>query len=215
MSNIAKTAKILKNVKLGENVTVEDFVIIGVPPKDKREGELKTVICSNSVIRSHTVIYAGNVIGDNFQTGNHASIREENVIGKDVSVGTKSVVEFKTKIGDGVRIHSQAFIPEYCELKKGCWIGPNVVLTNAPYPRSLRAKDFLEGVIVGKNAKIGANTTILPGVKIGDNALVGAGSVVSHDVPAGKVVAGNPAKVLKDVRDLVYPNGEKAYGDFE
>lgn len=213
MSNIAKTAKILKNVQLGENVIVEDFVIIGVPPKGKKEGELKTVIGSNSVIRSHTVIYAGNVIGDSFQTGNQASIREENVIGNDVSIGTKSVVEFKTKIGDGVRIHSQAFIPEYCELKQGCWVGPNVVLTNAPYPKSLRAKVFLKGVVVGKNAKIGANTTVLPGVRIGDNALVGAGSVVSHDVPSGKVVVGNPAKVIKDVKDLVYPDGEKAYGD--
>ena len=214
MNKIADTAKIFKNVILGENVTIEDFVIIGVPPKGKNEGELKTVIGSNSVIRSHTVIYAGNIIGDNFQTGNHASIREENIIGKNVSIGTKSVIEFKTKIDEGVRIHSQAFIPEYCELKQDCWIGPNVVLTNAPYPKSLHAKDFLKGVIVGKNAKIGANTTILPGIKIGDNALVGAGSVVSHDVPPGKVVVGNPAKILKNVNDLVYPNGEKAYGDF-
>jgi len=213
MSTIAKTARIFKNVELGENVVVEDFVIIGVPPKGKKEGELKTVIGSNSVIRSHTVVYAGNVIGEGFQTGNHASIREENVIGNDVSVGTKSVVEFKTRIGDGVRIHSQAFIPEYSELKQGCWVGPNVVLTNAPYPKSLRAKDFLAGVVVGKNARIGANTTVLPGVRISDDALVGAGSVVTRDVPAGKVVAGNPAKVIKDVKDLVYPDGEKAYGD--
>jgi len=214
MNKIADTAKILKNVKLGENVTIEDFVIIGVPPKGKHDGELETIIGNNSVIRSHTVIYAGNIIGEGFQTGNHASIREENVIGKNVSVGTKSVIEFKTKIGDGVRIHSQAFIPEYCELKQDCWIGPNVVLTNAPYPKSLHAKDFLKGVIVGKNAKIGANTTILPDIKIGDNALIGAGSVVSHDVPPGKVVAGNPAKILKNVNDLIYPNGKKAYGDF-
>lgn len=213
MNNIAKTAKILKNVELGENIIVEDFVIIGVQPKGKIEGELKTVIGKNSIIRSHTVIYAGNIIGDGFQTGNHASIREENIIGNNVSVGTKSVVEFKTKISDGVRIHSQAFIPEYCELKQDCWIGPNVVLTNASYPKSLRAKDFLKGVIVGKNAKIGANSTILPGINIGDNSLIGAGSVVSHDVPNDKVVAGNPVKVIKDVKDLLYQNGEKAYGD--
>ncbi len=213
MKKIAKTAKILKNVVLGENVTVEDFVIIGAPPMGKKEGELRTEIGDNAVIRSHTVIYAGNVIGSDFQTGNHASVREENVIGNHVSVGTKSVIEFKVKIGDHVRIHSQVFIPEYCELQEGCWIGPNVVLTNAPYPKSLRAKEFLKGVVVERNAKIGANSTLLPGVRIGMNALVGAGSVVSRDVPPGKVVVGNPAKVIKDVCSLTYPDGKKAYGD--
>ncbi|MBN1280604.1 MAG: transferase [Candidatus Thermoplasmatota archaeon] len=211
MSSIAGSAKILKNVVLGRNVTVEDFVIIGAPPLGKKEGELKTVIGDDAVIRSHTVIYAGNVIGPGFQTGNHASIREENHIGKNVSVGTKSVVEFKTVIGDHVRIHSQVFIPEYCELQESCWIGPNVVLTNAPYPKSVRAKEFLNGVVVERDAKIGANSTILPGVRIGRDALVGAGSVVTHDVPARSVVAGNPAKVLTNVSTLKHPTGEDAY----
>jgi acetyltransferase-like isoleucine patch superfamily enzyme len=210
---IAKTAKVLKNVQLGKNVIVEDYVIIGAPPMGKKEGELKTVIGDDAVIRSHSVVYAGNSIGDHFQTGNHASIREENSIGNNVSVGTKSVVEFKTKIGDNVRIHSQVFIPEYSELQEGCWIGPNVVLTNAPYPKSLRAKEFLEGVVVERNAKIGANSTILPGVRVGENSLVGAGSVVTRDVPPGKVVTGNPAKVMNDTRNLKYPTGELAYGD--
>jgi acetyltransferase-like isoleucine patch superfamily enzyme len=213
MKTIAKTAKVLKNVHLGDNIVVEDFVIIGAPPIGKQEGELRTVIGNDSVIRSHTVIYAGNTIGDHFQTGNHASIREENTIGNNVSIGTKSVVEFKTKIADHVRIHSQVFIPEYSVLGEGCWIGPNVVLTNAPYPKSLRAKDFLKGVVVERNARIGANSTILPGVRVGANALVGAGSVVTKDVPPGKVAAGNPAKVINDVKNLMYPNGEKAYGD--
>ncbi|HID25925.1 MAG TPA: N-acetyltransferase [Thermoplasmata archaeon] len=215
MNKIAETARILKNVRLGKNVTVEDYVVIGVPPRRKEEGELETFIGDNAVIRSHTVIYAGNVIGKNFQTGHHVNIREENSIGDNVSIGTKTVVEFKTKIENNVRIHSQAFIPEYCELKEGCWIGPNVVLTNARYPKSLRSKKFLERVVVGKNAKIGANSTILPGVKIGENALVGAGSIVVDDVLPGKVVVGNPAKVIDDVWNLRYSTGEKAYSGEE
>ncbi len=212
MSTIAKTAKLYKNVHLGRDVTIEDYVILGAPPVGKQDGELKTVIGDHAVIRSHSVIYAGNVIGHHFQTGNNVNIREENTIGNNVSIGTKTVVEFKTIIEDNVRIHSQAFIPEHCELRQGCWIGPNVVLTNAKYPKSVKAKDFLEGVVVGKQVIIGANATILPGVLIGDHALVGAGSVVSNEVPAGKVVAGNPAKVIDDVSDLRYPTGEKAYG---
>ncbi len=213
MNRIAETAKILKNVHLGKNATVEDYVIIGALGKNMKEGELKTVIGDNAIIRSHTVIYAGNKIGDNFQTGNHVSVREENIIGNNVSIGTKSVVEFKTKIEDNVRMHSQVFIPEYCTLKKGCWLGPNVVLTNAKYPNSVKSKEFLEGIVIGQNAIIGANATILAGIKIGDNVLVGAGSVIVKDIPPGKVVAGNPAKVIKERSALRYPTGEKAYGE--
>lgn len=212
MNKIADTAKILQNVHLGENITIEDYVIIGAPPTKRKEGELKTVIGDNAVIRSHSVIYAGNRIGNNFQTGNNVNIREENAIGNNVSIGTKTVVEFKAKIEDNVRIHSQAFIPEYTILKEGCWIGPNVVITNAKYPKSLKAKEFLEGVVIEENAKIGANVTILPGITIGKNALIGAGSVVTENVLPGKVMAGNPIKIIKDVQSLEYPNGENAYG---
>lgn len=213
MSNIADTAKIFKNVHLGNNVTVEDYVIIGVPPVGKKDGKLETVIGDNAIIRSHSIIYAGNVIGDNFQTGNNVNIREENTIGNNVSIGTKTVVEFKTTIEDNVRIHSQVFIPEYCKLQKGCWIGPNVVLTNAKYPNSIKSKEFLKGVVIEKDAKIGGNATILAGITVGANSLVGAGSVITRDIPAGKVVVGNPAKIMGDVNNLRHPTGEKAYED--
>jgi len=211
MNKISDTAKILKNTLFGENVTIEDYCMIGIPPMKKKEGELETIIGNNILIRSHSVIYAGNKIGDNFQTGNNVNIREENIIGNNVSIGTKTVIEFKTKIEDNVRLHSQVFIPEYCTIKKGCWIGPNVVLTNARYPNSLKSKEFLEGIIIGEKAIIGANTTILPGLKIGKNALVGAGSLVNKDIPDGKVAVGNPIKIINDTKNLRYPNGEKAY----
>lgn len=202
---------VYKNVKLGKNVKIGEFCIIGVPPKGKEDGELETVIGDNSIIRSHTVIYAGNRIGRNFQTGHSAFLRENNEIGDNVSIGTKSVIEHHVKIEDNARIHCQCFIPEFCILKKDCWIGPKVVFTNAQYPKSKRAKEFLIGVVVGENAKIGANATVLPGIKIGSNALIGAGSVVTKDVPEGKVVVGNPAKAVNDVNNLKYPDGNYAY----
>lgn len=196
--------KIYPNVQIGKNAVIEDFVIIGVPARGKKEGELPTIIGDNAVIRSHTVIYAGNRIGNNFQTGHHVMIREENEIGDNVSIGTASVVEYHVKIGNAVRIHTQAFIPETSVLEDGAWIGPNVVITNAAYPRSKNVKDELKGAVVKKNAKIGANATLLPGVTIGENALVGAGSVVTKDVPPNKVVAGNPSQVVNDISNLPY-----------
>ena len=192
------------NVTLGAGTTIEPYCIVGAAPRGAKDGEIPTSIGEGSVIRSHTVIYAGNVIGRNFQTGNKVNIRESNRIGNNVSVGTLSVIEHHVEIGDGVRIHTQAFIPEYSVLEAGCWIGPNVVLTNARYPLSPGVKDQLAGVVVKKGAKIGANATILPGVVIGENALVGAGAVVVRDVPAGAVVVGNPARVVNEISKLPY-----------
>lgn len=205
---MTKTHKVYPNVTLGKNVTIEDFVIIGVPPRGTRPGELPTVIGDGSIVRSHTVIYAGNRIGKNFQTGHHVMIREENAIGDNVSVGTASVIEHHVRIGNGVRIHSQAFIPELTTLEDGVWIGPNAVITNALYPLSKNVKEDLKGPLIKKNAKIGANATLLPAITVGENALVGAGAVVTKDVPPGKVVAGNPAEVINDVSNLPYEKSQ-------
>jgi acetyltransferase-like isoleucine patch superfamily enzyme len=198
------TYRIFANVTLGEGSLVEDFCIVGTPPRGMKDGELATTMGDGAVIRSHTVIYAGNVIGKNFQTGNKVNIRESNRIGNNVSVGTLSVIEHHVEIADNVRIHTQVFIPEYSVLEEGCWIGPNVVFTNAKYPLSPGVKDSLAGPLIRKGAKIGANVTLLPGVVIGENALVGAGSVVVRDVPPGAVVAGNPARVIRQISELPY-----------
>ncbi len=190
------------NVRLGKNPTIGEFVVIGILPGGISRGFRETVIGDDAVIRSHTVIYAGNTIGRRFRTGHGVLVREDNVIGDDVSVGSHSVVEHHVRIGDGVRIHSQAFVPEYSELRKGCWLGPHVVLTNAKYPLSRDSKAHLRGPVIAEGAKIGANATVLPGIQIGEHAIVGAGAVVTKNVPAGKVVAGNPARVLKEVAAL-------------
>jgi len=191
-------------VDIAEPNEIGPFVLIGVAPRGKKPGDLPTTIGPGAVIRSHTVIYAGNRIGKNFQSGHGALVREENTIGDDVSIGSGSVIEHHVVIGDGVRIHSKAFIPEYTVLEPHCWIGPNVVITNAKYPRSPLVKETLKGALVRRGAKIGANSTLLPGVEIGENALVGAGSVVTKDVPPNTVVAGNPAKFIKSISDLPY-----------
>jgi len=203
---LAPTSRLFENVRLAEPAIVEDFCLIGVPaPAASPDGQ--TTIGHGAWIRSHTVIYAGNVIGRRFVTGNKVNIRECNRIGDDVSVGTLSVIEHHVEIGDRVRIHTQAFIPEFSILEDDCWIGPHVVLTNAKYPVSPGVKDSLRGPRIGKGAKIGANATLLPGVVIGERALVGAGAVITHDVPPGAVVVGNPGRMINRINRL-------PYGDF-
>ena len=192
-------ALIYPNVHVADGAVIGAFVVLGEPARGKQPGDQPTIIGQRAVIRSHTVIYAGNIIGDGFQAGHGALLREDNHIGHDVSVGSHSIIEHHVTIGDGARVHSNAFIPEFSVLEDHAWIGPCVVVTNARYPQSPSAKSNLQGVHIERHARIGAGAVLLPGVRIGTGALVGAGAVVTKDVPPGVVVAGNPAKILRKV----------------
>lgn len=209
---IAPSAVLHPNVSIGEGGRVEEFVVIGVPPSGVGSGGLRVLIGPNARIRSHSVLYAGNTIGERFQSGHGVLVRESNEIGDDVSIGSHTVIEHHVRIGNRARVHSNAFIPEFSIIEEGAWIGPNVVLTNALYPLSPGAKSHLRGPLIRAGAKIGANATLLPGVSIGRGALVGAGAVVVHDVPDGAVVVGNPARVVKQITDIdaYHPGSERS-----
>lgn len=200
-------SKIYKNVRIGKNADIDAYCVIGKPPVGKKDGELATIIGDNAVIRSHTVIYAGTTIGNGFQTGSFASVREDNKIGDDVSVGTAAIIEKGCVLENGVRLHSRVFLPEYATLREKAWIGPGAILTNAPHPLCPKAKECMRGPTVEKDAKVGAGAIIMPFITIGENSLVGAGALVTKDVPRNAVVAGAPAKVIKNVNDLECPLG--------
>jgi acetyltransferase-like isoleucine patch superfamily enzyme len=198
---MTKEYTVFQGSKIGKKAKIGLYVIIG-QPKTGGSSRSTTIIGPNAVIRSHSVIYTDNKIGSNFQTGHHVMIREKNKIGNNVSIGTHTVIEHHVDIGNNVRIHSNAFVPEYTKLLNNAWVGPNVIFTNAKYPQGRGVKRKLKGALVKENAKIGANSTILPGIVIGKNALIGAGSVVTKDVPANKVAAGNPARIIKHIKEI-------------
>jgi acetyltransferase-like isoleucine patch superfamily enzyme len=93
------------------------------------------------------------------------------------------------------------FIPTNTEIADGVFIGPAVVLTNDRYPPT--GKPELKGPFLEENAVIGAKAVILPGIKIGKGAFVAAGSVVTHDVPAGKMAIGSPAKITNMPKEMM------------
>ena len=191
--------KIYKNVKLGKNIKIYSPVIIGFPPRGEKG--LAVIIGNNAIIRPFTVIYAGVSIGDNFRCGQGVLIRENNIIGNNVSVGTNTALEPGNKIGNNVRIHTGCFL-ENVNIEDNVFVGPCVVFTDDPHPPCPRYKECVLGASVNKNVKIGAHSTILPGVVIQENSLIGAGSVVTKNTPKNSVVIGNPARVLKDIKDL-------------
>src|SRR4051794_28363747 len=126
-------------------------------------------------------------------------------IGDDVKIGTFVEIQKGARVGNRCKISSHSFICEGVTLEDEVFIGHGVVFINDRFPRATTAAGQLQteadwncvGTIVRRGASIGSNATILCGVEIGEGATVGAGSVVTRDVPAGAIVAGNPARVLR------------------
>jgi acetyltransferase-like isoleucine patch superfamily enzyme len=207
-TEISPLAVVADTVRLGAGTVVEEFCIVGRHAGRTSDGTPgPTEIGENSLLRSHTVVYAGSRIGARFATGHHTLIREANEIGDDVSIGSLSVVEHHVRIADLVRIHSQNFIPEFTVLEEGAWIGPRVTLTNHPFPECPEPAGCMVGVHIERYARVGANVTILPGVRIGARALIGAGAVVTKDVAPGTVVVGQAARPVKSIDELLCPAG--------
>lgn len=111
--------------------------------------------------------------------------------GCNMHVGSNVVFNFNLTVLDEGEVHIGDYV----------LIGPNVSIYTACHPlepdERKKFVEWAEGVTIGNNVWIGGSAVILPGVTIGDNAVIGAGSVVSRDVPAGTVVVGNPARVVK------------------
>jgi UDP-2-acetamido-3-amino-2,3-dideoxy-glucuronate N-acetyltransferase len=130
-------------------------------------------------------------------------------IGDESKIGTFVEIQRGARVGRRVKISSHTFICEGVQIEDQVFVGHGVTFINDRYPRSVNDRGELQTgddwkvvpTIVRKRASIGSGSTILCGVEIGEGAIVGAGSVVTKDVPAGSIVAGNPARVLRQVAE--------------
>jgi len=130
-------------------------------------------------------------------------------IGDESKIGTFVEIQRGARIGKRVKISSHTFICEGVDIEDNVFVGHGVTFINDRLPRATNqdgtmqtdADWTLERTVVRSGATIGSGVTILCGVEIGADALVGAGSVVTRNVPPRSVVAGNPARVIREVRD--------------
>lgn len=203
---------IRENVILGENAFVGARCILGEYLADfmntRDSQKHRTIIGNNAVLRSETIIYGDNTVGDNFQTGHRVTIREKTSIGHNVRIGTLSDIQGDCEIGNYVSIHSNAHIGMKSVIKDYVWIYPYVVLTNDPNPPSSQ----LLGVTVEEFAVVATGSIVMPGMVIGKDSLVGAGAIVNKNVAEGKVVVGNPVREIGDTANVKYKTtGETAY----
>jgi acetyltransferase-like isoleucine patch superfamily enzyme len=126
-------------------------------------------------------------------------------IGDESRIGAFVEIQKNARVGRRCKISSHTFICEGVDIEDNVFIGHNVAFINDSYPRATVASGELqteadwkvEKTVIKKGASIGSGSTILSKIVVGENAIVGAGSVVTKDVPANAIVAGNPAKVLR------------------
>jgi acetyltransferase-like isoleucine patch superfamily enzyme len=128
-------------------------------------------------------------------------------VGDESKIGAFVEIQKNATVGRRCKISSHTFICEGVTIEDHVFIGHGVTFTNDSYPRATTAGGELqtesdwkvEPTLVKRGASIGSGATILPNVVIGEGAIVGAGSVVTRDVPPRTIVAGNPARVLRNV----------------
>jgi acetyltransferase-like isoleucine patch superfamily enzyme len=144
-------------------------------------------------------------IGEGTRVWAFAHIMDGANVGRDCNICGHTFVEHGASLGDRVTLKNGVCVWAGVVLEDEVFVGPGAMFTNDAYPRSrhsraaanrYRGNDWRVSTRVCRGASIGANATILCGVTVGEYATVGAGSVVTHDVPANGLVAGNPARVM-------------------
>jgi acetyltransferase-like isoleucine patch superfamily enzyme len=128
-------------------------------------------------------------------------------VGDDTKIGAFVEIQKNARVGRRCKVSSHTFICEGVIIEDNVFVGHGVTFINDKYPRSTTAggelqteRDWrVEPTLVRRGASIGSGSTILANVTVGENAIVGAGSVVTRDVPANAIVAGNPARFLRSI----------------
>lgn len=194
---------------IADSVRIDDGAVIGKMPMRAAnsavttERELKpTFIESSCIIGTGVILYRGCRIGQSVLIADMASIREDVEVGEFTIVGRGVAIENRCKIGRYVKLETNVYIAAYSEIEDRVFVAPCVATSNDNFVgRTEERFKHFKGVVIRKGGRVGVNATILPGLELGEDCLVAAGALVTKDAPAGKIVAGLPAKELRDVAD--------------
>jgi len=164
---------------LGEDVKIGEGVLLG----------------------GHVVIHPGVEIADGARIGDHAQLRDRARIGPGTTIGSYSCVDPDVTVGARASVQTRCYITGGTVVEDDVFVGPGVTLTNDNTMNRHGPGKQLEGPLLRRACRIGGGSTICPGVEIGAEAFVAAGAVVVADVAPRTVVAGVPARRLREVPD--------------
>ncbi|MCU1645405.1 MAG: acyltransferase family protein [Nocardia sp.] len=188
---------------VSENARVEEHSVVGKPEHGYAVGQIypgngsATVIGPGAVIRCGAVVYADVHVGANTVIGHYSLLRSGVQVGSDTVLGHHLCVERATRIGREVRCSPGSHITSATLVADRVFLGAGVRTIN---DKTLTWRDphrqpTLLAPRFDTGAKIGSSSVILAGITIGEHALIGAGSLVTHDIPAGAMAYGHPARV--------------------
>jgi acetyltransferase-like isoleucine patch superfamily enzyme len=203
---IADTAIVYPGTIVPDDCTILDYAVVGKQPSlsprstTKREELPPLELGAGTIVSTGAIVFAGTRIGERVIVGDQACVRERCDVGDDVVIGRGALVENDTTIGALTKIQAMAYVTAYSTLEDNVFIAPCVQTTNDNFMgRTERRHELRKGPTIRRGARVGAGAVLCPGVEIGAEAFIGAGAVVVEDVPAGVVVVGVPARVLRDV----------------
>lgn len=204
---IGHNVVIYEGTKIGNNVRIDDNTIVGKKPmrsprsifRDETEYRV-TEIADGCLIGANVIIYIQSRIGEKNLIADLATIRENTEIGDFNIIGRNVTIENFVKLGSRNKIETNTYITAYSELGDYCFIAPCVATSNDNYMgRDKERFKHFKGVTVKSGGRIGVNATILPGKTIEEDGMLAGGAVLTKDLPAKQIWAGNPAHYFRDV----------------
>jgi len=203
---IGPNAVIFYDVEIEKNTIIETGTVVmrdipsgavamGIPGQGVHHLAKNNIMVHNSALLESCHVGAGTRIWA------HTHVLPGAHIGADCNICDQTFIENDVVIGDRVTVKSGVHIWNGARIEDDVFIGPSVAFTNDRYPRSKQYPETFLRIVIQKGASIGANATLLPGITIGENAMVGAGAVVTKDVPANAIVAGNPARIVSTLNN--------------
>ena len=207
-TRIAPHVTIYAGVSLGRNVSIEQGAVVGRPQQidarsrsPLRVPDAATSIGDGVRVGSGTVVVAGARIGDRTYLSDLVLVRETAVVGVEVMVGRGTSVSRDVVVGNRTRIQNDCLVGPWTTIAEDVMVSPKVTFVGDPTMGRRNEAAESGGILVGRASRLGTGAIIMPPVVIGEEAVIAASALVRADVPPRTIVAGTPARHLRDVRD--------------